>query len=54
MLWLTVRNYLVPHSTSRYTRGVELSDVVITGFDCIFKVSHQVHWVLRVYGHTSE
>jgi hypothetical protein len=34
MLWLTVRNYLVPQNICRYIRGVAYISVVITGFDC--------------------
>ena len=33
-LLLTVRNSLVPQDIWRYRRGVTLTDIVITGFDC--------------------
>jgi hypothetical protein len=41
MLRLTVRNELAPQNIRRYRRGVALSDVAITGLDCIFYQENQ-------------
>jgi hypothetical protein len=53
MLWLTVRNTLVPQNVCLYKGSVVYTDVVISGFDCNFTMPIRVFWVLLSFNCTA-